>query len=129
MNVADQINSVVDNLANKLNVAVDKVYSALINQSKVDASLFIINMIIGCICLTIGLIVLSKALKRNENGRHYISYLFNNGNAGVSVFMGFCICVLLCMGMGLLFGSIGNLLTATYNPEFYAINQILKMIK
>lgn len=122
--VGEQINSVINNLAEKLGVAVDKVYPMLIKQAYMDGIVSAIFMIIGiimCIAPYIGYRIVTKKDK-NDN---YIAYGWDEGWYG----FGAIFLIVFLIGLGLIFTNISITVNAFGNPEWYAIQQIINQLK
>lgn len=111
MNVSDQIINVINQIADKLGVAVEKVYPILRKQAIVEGCtnvFWIVVIIAGC------LIIISKLIKNikktNDEDKQFWS--------GVVV--------LITIIAGILFmPSIKDTITAFVNPDWYVFNELL----
>lgn len=110
--IGTQLNTVIDNLANKLGVAADKVWPMLIRQAHVDGAKYIIGFIvfgiIAAILWAIGI------------------HAWRDGNEEVC---GWCIAgafVITFFWLGVL--VFGGWVTAVWNPEYYALTKVLEML-
>ena len=134
MDVAGQVIQVIDALAAKLGVAAEYVYPLMIRQAFVDG-------VIHAICTLIGIVVICAScfmLKYycfdtvfddvgNKRTRYDIAY-----HKDVEMH----IALLLTLGVvasavSLIYAMVvfGEMVTAFANPEWYAIQKILRMVK
>lgn len=113
-NIADQIMSIINQMAEKLGVAAEKVYPVLIKQAYVEGVKDIIWIFFG-ICLTsIGVYFAGNAIRNKSNSDQEI-VIFTN------------ICLII---IGLVFTiiTINDAITAFVNPDWYVFNTLLKQL-
>jgi len=123
MEVSDQINSVINNLAEKLGVAAEKLYPVLIKQAQVNAWMHLFWLIIGVLMIVAVPIFLYKVLKKDADGNYIAEYWEE-----FWVLPGFIIATALTAGFVLVGVNSGKALTAFINPDWYVIQMILEKI-
>lgn len=114
----EKLATVLETLAAKLGVATEVLWKALIVQAKLDAiaSLFQYALIIGVTCF---LIVKTKKVVDGVNGGT------DNPFGIVVIGVGWFIATLLLVAM---FFSIPETIAGFMNPEFWAMNRVLKLM-
>lgn len=122
-NIGDQINSVVNNLAEKLGVAVDKVYPTLIKQSYIDGIFGIFITIV----MIIALILSIKGLIKNVPNMSKEKETTNQFD--IKAIVCAIICFISVIGSMICFFSFKDYYTALFNPDWYALNMILDKLK
>jgi hypothetical protein len=123
-NVGEQINSVINNLADKLGVTANKLYPVLIKQSYVDGIFSILSCILGLAMVLSVPIVTRLIMKKDKDGEYFAKY-WDDGWVGYWIGMGTIgIAGFLIMGC-----SFQNAITALINPDWYALQLILDKIK
>ncbi len=55
MNISDQINDVINNIAEKIGMAADKLYPVLIKQAYVDGVIFALILALSLVCFIVSL--------------------------------------------------------------------------
>lgn len=120
--VAEQINQVVDMVAEKLGVAVDAVYPMLIKQAKVFCSTYHITLCVFGISIL--MIVLFSILYYKANHPRWDESLENVACGGLIIF------VILSIGSFMItVFDCTQYLTALHNPEWWAIEYVTKLVK
>ena len=110
--IGTQLNTVIDNLANKLGVAADKVWPMLIRQAHIDGAKYIIGFIVfGIIAAVLWAV-----------GIH--AWRDDNEYEG-----GWCLGIALSISVvWALMLVLGNWPQAVWNPEYYALQKVLGML-
>lgn len=126
MNVSDQINSVINNLTEKLGVAADKLYPVLVKQVYVDGIKNIVGALIGLL-LIIAAIFLVKTFKKkwSKSLKEYDKQNYE------------CVTPLAIIGIVIVFIAGITILTICttqamcrfINPDWYALQMVLNQIK
>ncbi len=134
-NMGEQLNLVINNLAEKLGVAVDavdKVYPLVIKQAQIDGFVSLFWVVLGILLLIGSAWFINRyhvqkieverygeiiKVKRSDDWEdlHVISFFIN--------------LLIIILGVGLIGSSIDNSVNALCNPEWYAIKSILSQIK
>ena len=120
--VAEQINQVIDMVAEKLGVAVDAVYPMLINQAKVFCGTYHITLwIIG---IAIPMMLVFSILYYKANHPRWNESMENIAVAGLRVFG-----LVLFVAAMIAAMDCKDYLTALYNPEWWAVEYVTRLIK
>jgi hypothetical protein len=122
-NISDQINSVINNLADKLGVATEKLYPVLIKQAYVDGVTGIVLLILSALLFILSVKTFIKYIQPAIDAADEV-------NKSVVIFVSSIISVIvtvvvLCVQLSLF----GNYITALVNPDWYALQMILDQIK
>ena len=143
---SEQINSVIDNIALKLQVPVESIYNTLVKQVQVDLQIFSLSEIITFLYLVgfvyVSYIVFFKHYKdTNEsyysffNKKYMTSYDDNFSFAGI-LFAGilfsffYLLITITTIFIGLYFiDLICKIIQINTNPDFYILNYILNSFK
>lgn len=118
--VADQVIKIVENVAEKLGVAVDKVYPMLLNQAKVFCSTFHVS--VGVMVVSFVLLIIGA-----------IGFIIADDNYS-SIGMAASIVCIVVSGIAFMVSTITvlvdltNYFTALYNPEWWAIEYVTKLL-
>jgi len=130
MDVSEQINSVINNLAEKLGVAAEKLYPVLVKQVYVDAVSKAVTSLVG-LAVIIAVIFVIKKLKSgwwkklsemDHNRYETIDDELSRGLTIAGVSMAGIIGILLFLVP--ISGIVGRII----NPDWYAIQMILEKI-
>ena len=124
------INSVIDNLADRLGVAAEHLYPLMIRQAYISGIQALIEIVI-CIAVVFGTIAFfrktyfvfdeegyTKLEKLKSEGREELYYIF-------SVLFGIAAII---AAIGILF-SISTAINALGNPEWFAIQRLLRSLR
>lgn len=124
----EQLNSILTTLAEKLNVAAEHLYEALLLQCRIDAILYILGFV-GCIIATIFVITYVRWLFFIEKeGLTNWDHAYHADREGFHIailtltsiiYLSWLLCTLI---------SIQPMLTALINPDFYVVSKILSLI-
>ncbi|NCI19735.1 hypothetical protein EJM73_08865 [Clostridium botulinum] len=137
-NLGEQINQVLNNLASKFGVTVDKLYPILRKQAQVELVKSIIGFIIGLILVIVVYKIWDKANKRRdrdmeefekEKSEHGFSskevYNLWDDEFGKSIIM----IITLIIGVLAMWIEGSNIIQISINPDFYIAQTIMNMIK
>ncbi len=125
-NINEQINSVVNNLAEKLGVAVEYIFEILIKQARIDACVKILYFLICLILLVIGCRVAWHCYKQIRN------IDINKISDETAGYLAALVAIGVLLILPGIFGGIeqlSNILTGFVNPEYKAIEMILDQIR
>ena len=121
-NIGEQINSVIDNLANKLGIAADKIYPYLVKQSFAEG-------IVGIVMFLVFLILFIISIKMSMK---YVGVLNDELELDASTFM-FILFIIIAFFTFIvsLFSlpDLGFCVIKIINPEYAAIQELIKLIK
>jgi drug/metabolite transporter (DMT)-like permease len=115
--IYSDISGAIAILAQKLGVAAEHVYTVLIRQQFAEGIYAIIIIAVAVLGLLLAVIIFKLCFKHGDKGEE-----------GIAIFLG---CTAACIGATALFvilSSTGNVLKVV-NPEYYAIQEIIKMVK
>ena len=119
MDISGQVIAVIDALAAKLGVAAEYVYPLMIRQAYVEGVISLLRIVLVCVYLY-GLYRAIKWLKEDGwNADLEFVYMLSLVFAGIAA-IAFVAFVPSCIKIAV---------TAFANPEWYAIQQILKLVK
>lgn len=132
MTIAEQLNDVIDVLSERLGVAGDYVYQALMNQVTVEIFDRIITLAFIVVMIALAALYCKKVFwDKNKNG----DTIFDRADQSDSIAL-----VLMLTGVGLILGIIvfvcvleipsllSGLVQMITNPEYYVLQQITEMI-
>lgn len=132
MAIAEQLNDIIDVLSERLGVAGDYVYQALMNQVTVEIFDRIITLAFIVVMIALAALYCKKVFwDKNKNG----DTIFDRADQSDSIAL-----VLMLTGVGLILGIIvfvcvlkipsllSGLVQMITNPEYYALQQIMEMI-
>lgn len=125
-NVGEQVNSVINNLCDKLGIAADKIYPVLIKQAHIDGIMGIIWFVISLAIAITGFIVGVKALKNPEENDDYAALTNWTAWTHVRIWFGFALTLIFTI---IAANSINTVITALGNPEWYVLQIILNQVK
>jgi hypothetical protein len=114
-----KVNEVIDNLAAKLGVAADKVYPLLVKQAYIDGILNLFWAFIGLVLIVVPLFIFRKKYRK-----YFLKELTEEGKVAV-------VCGLVAievLGILLLGINFNDIFTAFLNPEYYALQDLIKSI-
>lgn len=117
----ETITKYIDQLAQSLNVASEHVYEALIKQAMVSGIIALVWSAL-MLCVTIALIlVIRRAWIRTQEDPYFdgVDAVIVTGVNGVIIFL------VVCFGLY----AVEYGLTALLNPEYWAIKEVLSVIK
>lgn len=125
MNQVNQVNEIINNLASKLGMAVNKLFSVLVKQAYIEGVKDIVWAILCLAIITVITVILYKSFySKDENGK-YRRYDWDELNI-LGWFLS-AIMVVICTFIMIYFVS--NAITCLLNPEYAAIQMILDKIK
>jgi len=118
METSEQINSVINNLADKLQVPVDYVFQTITQQAMIQGITNLIFIILSIAVFVVAIKVLPHIDKVEEkNGEDLTCVIF------------FILCGLIMASIIFLISHIGETITCFVNPEYWSLQQIMSMIK
>lgn len=122
-NFGEQINLIINNIAEKLGVAVNNLYPALRKQALIDGITGSIWLLLAVILIVVILIKVIKWFTPIENccGETEVS-----GVNAVKISIGICVVIISILIIAFDFNSV---MTAIFNPDWYIVNKILTEIK
>jgi hypothetical protein len=120
----EQVAKLLEQLATKLGTTVEYLWSVLIKQAFIEG---VINTIVASLCLLtiIGIAIWVKYClgKDGEDREIRYYYMFDDGSLAVITQIVFTIVATI-----VLFICIGSAITCFYNPEYWALNEILSKL-
>lgn len=123
-NFGEQLNLVIDKLSEKLGVAADAIMPMMIKQATIQGVLGIISVIVFFVLLFLSLrIIILTATKVDEEEcvdmevRAMAKFIIF-GILGFFSFIGFLVSII----------SIPNTFSALFNQEYWALQEIMKMV-
>ncbi len=120
---ADQVNEVIETVAEKLGIAIEQIYPELSKQATVYCNVYTVVLWIfgiSCIALLVSLIGISIFTDRYSD----VATGFLIGSIAVAILSGI---TFLISGIWAL-GSLASYQTALNNPEWWVIEYVLNMI-
>jgi len=128
-NTASQINSVIDNLANKLGTTVSNVYPMLVKQAAVDAWVNLTFMILSMIAIITTIIYTYKTYAGyDSDGNCAYTKAERKGQEKVIVITTIALCILSFIGLIVILCCFNDTITAFANPQYYALQKLLDII-
>jgi hypothetical protein len=132
----DQINSVIDKLAEKLGVATNAIYPYLIKQAIVNGIVDVVLCALA-VLFTIGFIygikkVYFDKFDKNDEDENALSFYDAQLNSSHRETIVTITIVLALIEIGLIFGFFiwaSDAITALINPQYYALRDLLSMLK
>lgn len=121
-NLGEQINQVLNNLASKFGVTVDKLYPILRKQAQVDLVRFIV-VLIGSVILLYSVYKIRKRVLKSKKENEY--YDLVDDDLCYFIYTIFA----LILGIIGIFVSIHNIIQISINPDYYIAKMIMQMIK
>lgn len=120
MNVSEQINSVINNLSEKLGVAAEKVYPMMLKQAYITL-FFEVFMVLVCvaalvICYKVSMWIYKKCKDGYMDGIDYLGQI-------VAIIFVLIVCLIAIPLM------IYDIISIAYNPQWYVISDILSKLK
>ncbi len=115
----EQTTQFLNALATKLGTTAEYLWSILVAQAPISATIQLIQTII----LTVVTVFLWRAHKRFLNSKAYDAFEFYPGGA-----MTISAAIVLCIWI-VNFFSIDNLISGFFNPEYWALNELLRAMK
>lgn len=136
MNVSDQVIQVMNEIAKQLGVAVEKVYPMLYKQSIIEGVVGLGWTVLGVGLVYVGykkyikrLTIIKEVEEREVEGRGYkfvkVSY---EAEEVLSMRLWVCTAMIL-LGVLMIVANLSSSLTALINPDYYMIENIIRMIK
>ena len=120
--VAEQINQIVDMVAQKLGVAVEAVYPMLIKQAEVFTSTYHVTLWITGIAFFLCMVFIAVIIWKMD----YCSEEF----VVVLTIVGILVCgVAFFIAGGISLANMTEYFTALHNPEWWAIEYVTKLVK
>lgn len=133
MTIAEQLNDVIDVLSERLGVAADYVYQAVMNQAQL---VLIRNIIFLLICISIfavtGIYMKKTFWDKDANGYSRFecaSEDYNNQRSGIYIGMTFALAFVSILAVIWFPFIISTLIQVIGNPEYYVLRQIMGMIQ
>lgn len=132
MTIAEQLNDVIDVLSERLGVAGDYVYQALMNQVTIEIIKNSTWLVIGVALIVLTVIFCKKVFwDKDTNGDTRFSRAVDYDNFGL-MFLFVGVPILLEIALLIFIFNIPALLTGLaqmiINPEYYVLQQIMEMI-
>ena len=118
--VADQIMQVVNDIAQKLGVAAEKVYPMLLKQAEVFCSTYSVTLWVTGIAFALLIALIVPAIIAENNG---IEILFFISCFGIVV----CIITFIITGI-IALCDLSDYLTALHNPDLWAIEYVARLV-
>ena len=121
--ISQQVNEVVEMIADKLGVAVELVYPSLKEQAMVFCDIYsVVLWIVGISCIILFASVIGTAITADK--------YTNAATVGLGASIAGIILtgLILIIGGIWLIGSLKSYLTALNNPEWWSVEYVLKMI-
>jgi hypothetical protein len=119
-NMGQQINDVINNLAEKFGVAAEKLYPVLIKQALIDG---ISGIILTVVSITVLVLALKGLIKNiplcNENDFDV---------PAIKVIIYAILCFISVVGTTICLIKIKDFYTALFNPDWYALQMILDKV-
>lgn len=136
MNVSDQVIQVMNEIAKQLGVAVEKVYPMLYKQSIIEGVVGLGWTVLGVGLVYVGykkyikrLTIIKEVEEREVEGRGYkfvkVSY---EAEEVLSMRLWVCTAMIL-LGVLMIVANLSSSLTALINPDYYMIENIVRMVK
>ncbi|NFF75906.1 hypothetical protein FCV38_02635 [Clostridium sporogenes] len=121
-NLGEQINQVLNNLASKFGVTVDKLYPILRKQAQVELVKSIAIFIICLVSLFIAFKIIKKANKKCKEDEEY--------SCSDKAFFTFLISIVVIIA-GFLVGynQAMDIIQISINPDYYIAKMVMEMIK
>lgn len=131
MTIAEQLNDVIDVLSERLGVAGDYVYQALMNQVPVKVAENIISLVFGAVIMVLTIIYCKKVfMDKDKNGDNRFDRAFNDytGLGLVYIVGGLLLGIVLVVFVIQIPSILSNVVQLIANPEYYVLQQIMEMI-
>lgn len=125
MGISEQVNEVIDNLAEKLGVAVERLYPMLIKQAQIDG---IMGVIWSIVCITVcvlGFIVAAKAIKNPQQSKQYDLIQVWSAWTNTKIAVG---AIAAAISLIVFVFSVNQAITALANPEWYSLQKLLSYL-
>lgn len=118
----EQATKLIEQLAQKLGTTSEYLWGILLKQATIDATITLIQ----CILIWLGVIVFYKFHKyfSKKEDRTYSIYDRNETICATMVIASFIMGVMLIIS----FFSINSIISGYFNPEYWALNEILKSL-
>lgn len=122
-NVGEQLNLVINTLSSKLGVVADKLFPILIKQSYVEGFLSIFELLFGIAFCLLPYWFYKYVTKKDEDGE-CISECWEDSWVAYWIFT-----IIICfIGIIMVIGNFSDIVTAFYNPEYFAIKRLFSDI-
>ena len=124
----EQTVRLIEDLASKLGTTSEYLWSVLIRQAPIDS----ITSIIQIICVIIFGVVLVKlhlkfSVRDTQNHGIYSATIYDR-NMGVTIIMYISACIFVILSIALFF-QIHSIVAGLINPEYWALEEIIRSIK
>jgi len=127
MNISEQAIAVIDSIAAKLGVAAEYVYPLMIKQAYVDGAISIAQVIVSLFIITVFVLAI----------KYYLMPLNDDGDTRFELQsdIDLLFVILILLGFASFFSlfflcfGFSDAIKALVNPEWYAINKLLKLVK
>lgn len=130
--MSEQINAVIDNLADKLGIAVSEVYRVMANQARAEIAMSLFGSIVCIVVILLCLLYVKKFfIDKNQDGEPIIEEVAcSSDEVGILIVVIAVALIVVAIVMAFCFvDSVQNIIQCAINPEYWALNQIFKMIK
>lgn len=131
MTIAEQLNDVIDVLSERLGVAGDYVYQALMNQIPVKVAENIISLVFGAAIIVLTIIYCKKVfVDKDTNGNTRFDRAFDDymGLGLVYIVGGLLLGIVLIIFVLQIPSLLSNIMQLIANPEYYVLQQIMGML-
>lgn len=123
--MVEQVDQIVQMVADKLGVVVDEVYPILLKQADVMIHTYQIGIWVVGVAFVLGMIAIASLVWANENFcNKYAGSIF-----GLAVGVLIICCMIALIGGIVLAVACPNYVTALYNPDMYVINLVTEMLQ
>jgi len=117
--LVEKLEPAMEQMANKLGVAVTKVWEIMVKQAYVDGTCMILGLVFGYILSIIGYRYCKKQLKKDNIDSGDPEFIFPAMITGFILFFAILF-TFVCMR---------DILTIFLNTDYYVLKQLLKLIK
>ena len=131
MTIVEQLNDVIDVLSERLGVAGDYVYQALMNQIPVKVAENIISLVFGAAIIVLTIIYCKKVfVDKDTNGNTRFDRAFDDymGLGLVYIVGGLLLGIVLIIFVLQIPSLLSNIMQLIANPEYYVLQQIMGML-
>lgn len=112
----DKLQNVLAELATKLNISIDKLYSIYMTQVKIDILKDTIGMLIGLLFVIWAINIIIQGIKTED-------FLDEMNMTQFVYFIIICVCGII--GAAFIMCTISDMIDAIFNPSYWAIHHIL----
>lgn len=125
----EQTTKLLETLANKMGTTVEYLWSVLIKQAPIEASILLLQFSIWGI---LGFLLYKTHIKfsqqREKEDEHYTRSIYNKygDTAGIPMLLGLTLWVVIAI---MCFFSIEDVINGFFNPEYWALQKVLSIGK